>query len=256
MISYIFIDGSYFVFYRYFSLIRWWKTSKQEELENYSENEIFVEKFKKIFKENIENLSKKLNIKNSDIRIIIGKDCIKENIWRKQLFKEYKENRKKNQDIKFFMKLAYDELFINYNIISHPFLEADDCIALYVKNKLNNENEIYIITSDKDYLQLSRENLYIYNLAFKELTKEKSSFQNPEKDLFCKIVMGDISDNISSVFSKCGIKTAEKYFNDKTFFENKLKNENAYDKFYLNQKLIDFNFIPEDIKYEFLQMYN
>ena len=49
----------------------------------------------------------------------------------------------------------------------------------------------------------------LYNLKFKDLTQSKSCFQNPEKDLFCKIVSGDKSDGIPSVFKKCGIKTAE-----------------------------------------------
>ena len=61
------------------------------------------------------------------------------------------------------------------------------------------QQQIFIITSDKDYLQLSRPNVQIYNLAFKKLTEQKSSTGNPECDLFCKIVMGDPSDNIKSV---------------------------------------------------------
>ena len=42
--NYILIDGSYFVYYRYYALCSWWKLSKQEGLPAVS-NPIFKEKF-------------------------------------------------------------------------------------------------------------------------------------------------------------------------------------------------------------------
>ena len=47
---------------------------------------------------------------------------------------------------------------------------------------------------------------------------------------FCKIVTGDPSDNISSVFPKCGPKTALKYFADRELFEKKLQENELYQK--------------------------
>ena len=73
-----------------------------------------------------------------------------------------------------------------------------------------------------------------------------------KKDLFCKIVMGDKSDGIPSIFAKCGIKTAIKCYDDKDYFNKKMERENAYEKFNLNKKIIDFNEIPEELKIEFL----
>ena len=47
-INYILIDGSYFIFYRYYALLAWWKLAKQDEtIEIPIDNEEFVEKFKK-----------------------------------------------------------------------------------------------------------------------------------------------------------------------------------------------------------------
>jgi 5'-3' exonuclease len=48
-------------------------------------------------------------------------------------------------------------------------------------------------------------------------------FNNSDCNLFCKIVTGDKSDNIPSIFKKCGIKTALKYYNDKNLFEAQLE---------------------------------
>ena len=46
----ILIDLSYFIFYRYYALVQWWKLAKPDnELGNPIENLEFVEKFKKHF---------------------------------------------------------------------------------------------------------------------------------------------------------------------------------------------------------------
>lgn len=46
--TFIFIDGSYFCFYRYFALINWWKNAYPEEiLDDPIQNIKFVDKFKK-----------------------------------------------------------------------------------------------------------------------------------------------------------------------------------------------------------------
>jgi 5'-3' exonuclease len=261
---YIFIDGSYYCFYRFHSLINWWKNAYPEDLdvlENPFDNKIFVDKFKKTFQENIHKLTKKLNIhKLVKPIIIVGKDCKRENIWRNKLFAEYKKTRISNNNISPFFKLVYDEdLFIKSGatkILEHPNLEADDCIALSIKQLQKNEIvplDIYVITSDKDYLQLANEEIKIYNLSFKKLTEKNTSSNNNDCDLFCKILMGDISDNISSVFPKCGIKTALKYYNNKDLFESMIKSNSKYnEKYELNKTLIDFNCIPSDLIEEYL----
>ena len=147
-------------------------------------------------------------------------------------FDTYKENRD-TDDFEGgpFFKMAYDELFkqcgIDTILEDYDKLEADDCIAITTKEVLKKypDAEIYIITSDMDYLQLMRENVHIYNLKYKLLCDSKTAFPDPEKNLFCKIVMGDKSDNIPGIFAKCGIKTAEKYFDDRELFTAKLQKE-------------------------------
>ena len=112
--------------------------------------------------------------------------------------------------------------------------------------------KINIITSDKDYLQLAGPQVNIFNLAYKNIT-DSTLGGNAEADLFCKIVMGDTSDNITSVLRKCGPKTALKCYKDKSYFDERMKKENAYEKFELNKKMIDFTCIPQKYKDEFMQ---
>jgi 5'-3' exonuclease len=263
--TFIFIDGSYFCFYRYHSLLTWWKNAFPEDLDvlqNPYQNDKFVDKFKKTFIDNIQKIPKNLKLdKTINPIIIVGKDCKREHIWRNQLFPNYKANRLQNDGFMggpFFKMVYEDNLFIQggaQTILQHPKLEADDCIAISVKYLLNtySTSNIYIITSDKDYLQLAEERVQIYNLAFKKLTDQKSSTRDPRCDLFCKILTGDPSDNISSVFPKCGPKTAMKYYQNKELFKQKLQESIIYQTAYeLNTTIIDFNNIPEELVNEFL----
>ena len=265
--TFIFIDGSYFCFYRYHSLLTWWKNAYPDEtdvLQDPYKNEKFVEKFKKTFIDNIQKIPKGLNLdKSINPIMVVGKDCKRENIWRNQLFPNYKAHRANGPEDGFmggpFFKMAYDEnLFIQggaHSILKHSRLEADDCIAITVKYLLNKYStcNIYIITSDKDYLQLAQQRVHLYNLAFKDLTQQKSCTGNSMCDLFCKILTGDPSDNIPSVFPKCGPKTALKYFENRELFEKKLQESELFKNQYeLNRKIIDFNYIPDDLVQEFM----
>jgi 5'-3' exonuclease len=259
--TFIFVDGSYYCFYRYYALINWWKIAfPLETLDDPFQNTIFVEKFKKTFVENLKQIPKKLKIPKSDIPLlVVGKDCKRSNIWRMELFPEYKANREKEGFMGGpFFKMAYEnELFQQGGakaILHHCKLEADDCIALSVKHllKIYPNCSIYIITSDKDYLQLIAPNVKIFNLSFKNIA-EKSSCGDPLLDLQIKIIMGDISDNIPSVFPKCGIKTAQKCIEDPDFFKKKMNmDEKYYAQYELNKKLINFDFIPSNLTSQFM----
>ena len=262
--TFIFIDGSYFCFYRYHSLLTWWKNAYPEiVIEDPFQNEAFVAKFRKTFVEHVQKLQKNLGIhKSVSPTIIVGKDCKRENIWRNELFPKYKGTRANGAEDGFmggpFFKMVYqDNLFIEggaKTILYHNKLEADDCVALSVKRVLDKyaDCNVYIITSDKDYLQLAEPRVHIYNLAFKKITDQKSSTGSAECDLFCKIVMGDISDNIPSVFPKCGPKTALKYYQDQASFKTRLESSDAFvSQYNTNKKIVDFNEIPVLLQNEF-----
>ena len=264
--TFIFVDGSYYCFYRYFALQQWWKNAYPDEpLDDPYQNEKFVEKFKKTFVENLEQMPKKLKIHKEPIKpiLIVGKDCKRENIWRNDIFKDYKANRANGQEDGFmggpFFKMAYeDELFQKggaKTILKHPRLEADDCIAIAVKYLLNKYPacKIYIITSDRDYLQLNAHNVDLFTLTYKNLADGKTSTGNAANDLKIKIIMGDTSDNIPSVFPKCGLKTAIKCIEDEEFFKKKMaNNKEYYNQYILNENLVNFDKIPQNYVEEFM----
>jgi len=260
--SYILIDGSYFIFFRYYAIHNWFKIAKKDvALDNPIENIDFVNKFKKTFISKIKEIPKKLNLDNP--HIIVGRDCPRATIWRMKLLETYKANRVYDETFKAgpFFKLAYNEdLFTQGGsnmTISCPELEADDCIAILTKEiiKTNKKANITIITSDMDYLQLARPNVQLFDLKFKKLTERKTAYDNPDKDLFIKIVTGDKSDNIQGVFKRCGAKTACKYYDNIELFKKQLdKEEGSKERFLLNKKIIDFNEIPTHLVEKFMKM--
>ena len=114
--------------------------------------------------------------------------------------------------------------------------------------------KIYIITSDRDYLQLNANNVDIYSLTYKNLAEGKTATGNAEDDLKIKIIMGDVSDNIPSVFPKCGLKTAQKCIKDEEFFKKKMSDKKEYyEQYNLNELLINFDKIPCIYVNEFLE---
>lgn len=252
--NFILIDSSYFIFYRFYALLNWWKLAKdQDNIEEIISSDEFSEKFINTFSNKLNEIEKKLKIKNA-IKIV-AKDCPRKDIWRNSLIENYKggRNDKKNAFCKKFFKLVYkNKLFENNNfktILSHDTLEADDCIAITTKHIIESYKyaNVWIIANDMDYLQLSNDRVNIINLKYINLADKKSSCHDADCDKFCKIVCGDKSDNIKGIFNKCGIKTAIKLYKDKEMFKEKLKDKQVYNKYILNKKLIDFNEIPQEL---------
>ena len=266
--NYIIIDGSYFLFYRYYAILNWFKHAKKEiELINPIENEDFVKTFKKTFIDKIKGLSKKLKIDNPTI--IVAKDCHRRDIWRMKSLSTYKGTRDKEDTFLGgpFFEMAYKnkdnnglfkEAGVKY-ILFHPKLEADDCAAITAKwiLKRKPDSNITIITSDTDYMQLIRPGIELYNLHYRKVNTEKNSFGDPDKDLFYKIIGGDKSDNIPAIFKRGGKKKIMKCYEDKEYFRSLLIKEYGNEELGLsavkkNRQLIDFNEIPLHLKNLFL----
>jgi DNA polymerase-1 len=91
--------------------------------------------------------------------------------------------------------------------------EADDVIGYLAKNTLR-EDDVTIMSSDKDYYQLlTRNNIRIYTLGSKKIIDrnvvEKEYGSLPENFALMKSICGDDSDNINGV-PGFGFKTASK----------------------------------------------
>ena len=271
---FILVDTSYWIFYRYFAIMQWWKHSNPdiELFEDPYDTPEFLEKFIKTFVESLDGFKKKQKLHKQRSKsatpctIIAARDCPRKEIWRNKLYNSYKETREKDDTFMggpFFKHVYQDNNKILYeaginHVLKFPNLEGDDIVAItkkYLRNKYP-DSMIYIIANDHDYLQLLDENTEIINFQNKNLRENKKVFPEADKNLFYKIVLGDKSDNIMPVFKKCGPKTCEKYYENKELFLEALaKDKEAKDKFELNKKIIDFNEIPEELVNEFLQEY-
>jgi len=257
--SVVIIDASYYIFYKYYAIHSWWnRAHKDENIDEPINNNVFVSTFKKTFLKQIQNIIKKNNI--IDPIIYIAKDCPRKDIWRQNQINHYKETRDySNFKGGPFFNLVYNSDILNEaginTILYQNRLEADDCAALYIKKimELDSTSELFIIANDHDYMQIvDNTNVFLYNLAYKNLGKHPKFYKEKGKNLFMKIILGDKSDNIKPLFDKCGVKTAEKYFNDIELFKSKLeKNEGFLKKYNHNKQMIDFNEIPEKFREKF-----
>jgi len=260
--NYIIIDVSYWIFYRYFALIQYFKHSKYIEnldIEKLYENPVFVQKFDEMIQNTIKNVKKKLKITKQNSIVIAACDCPRQHIWRNDFYKHYKETRIKNNKfvgIDFFKHVYNSDLLNNSDIdyiFKHKRLEGDDIIAIlknYIR-KTRNDN-IYIIANDHDYLQLIDEYTHVINLQNKNLLHNNNIFPDGNKNLFFKIVQGDKSDNIYPLLKRCSKETIEYYYENPEIFENILKEKNLFEQYQLNKKLISFFEIPVELKNEFI----
>jgi 5'-3' exonuclease len=242
----ILIDCSYYIFYRYFA------TSKWISFQSNNENIDFLKSFEKHFENDLKKLSKRFKTTKSNI--YFGVDCFRTTIWRNEFLNCYKQNRVDNPD---FDRTIFDyfktTLATKYKLklISSDHLEADDIIALIHKQITNKINTV-IITNDSDYVQLQNSNTIIVNMQLKDITIK----HNIENYTIYKALTGDKSDNIKRVgkitkvnagnLIKKPVKEIYKWLED-----NKLLNE-----FNNNMKLIDFNYIPENLANNLLSNIN
>ena len=252
----LFIDMSYYIFHRFYALKSWYKRSQEDELdvENVLENKLFMEKFHKLFIENIKKIKKKHQIDNA--MIIFARDCRRSDIWRNKFYEEYKQtrddkNRSFNPNIFIYTddNIVPDLIKLNMKIFEVENAEGDDIIAV-LKKKIRTKYEdipIYIITNDHDYLQLFDNNTYIYNLQGLNL---RTKSRGEEVDLKLKILQGDTSDNITSIFTKrTTINKILELIKDNEKLEKFLEENEECKKLYnRNKLLIDFNMIPDNIK--------
>lgn len=265
----ILVDASYTSFYRFFATLRWfslnqpdfYKEKKNDVKYDWSENNIFIEKYEKMYLESIIKLVGKKQFNNS--KVIFCLDSPKDNLWRSKLQDDYKGDRADlslKNNFKPTFKFTYDKLIPklikNYSdkifSIRIDKLEADDIIAVICKNleEKHNKLKILLVSGDQDFLQLGRDNLFFINYKTKKsivLSKEDAKEKLKEK-----ILNGDCSDNICSIFPKdkklMPLKLKKELMSDDVKLNKYLEdNVDIKKKYELNQKLIDFNFIPKNL---------
>ena len=92
-------------------------------------------------------------------------------------------------------------------------IEADDTIA-YISQQLLTDSDIFIMSTDKDFLQLVDDRVKVWSPTKKKLYTKDEVFEEygiPSRNILTyRILDGDKSDNITGI-SGCGIKSIIKY---------------------------------------------
>jgi 5'-3' exonuclease len=245
----ILIDASYYVFYRYFATFRWFSFQKIDvPTESIVSNEVFINAFYKHVDSDIKKICKKWKTVKGNI--VFCMDCMRCDIWRNDIYKDYKVSRVHSQNFNGqIFPIFYQYMkTLNINMISSDRLEADDVIYVtqaQIKKNLG-ASKIIIITNDNDFLQLVSDDVLVFNMQFKEIRTRGTN--NAETDLLVKAIYGDKSDNIPKIAQ--GITKEKALVIAQMLPEeriNYMKQNGMYDNFIFNMKLISFENIPKEL---------
>tara|TARA_B100001559_G_scaffold306734_1_gene298270 strand:- start:171 stop:1019 length:849 start_codon:yes stop_codon:yes gene_type:complete len=189
--------------------------------------------------------------------------------WRKDVFPQYKSNRKKMRESSDFdwntifntLNVLKEELRENfpYKMLEVYGAEADDIIATICESQ---KEKIMIVSGDKDFIQLQKyKNVKQWNPVQKKMLNGK----NPELYLKEHIIKGDRSDGIPNVLSDDNSfvdKIRQKPLTKKKIqswvehdFMDVAPNEQAKRNYHRNTTLVDLSKIPQDLKDKIKETY-
>lgn len=188
--------------------------------------------------------------------------------FRHEQFKDYKANRQKapNELVQQFQLIREVLEIHNIKSVEVDGFEADDLAGTFAC-AAKDQADVYLITSDKDYLQLIDENIKVIltkkgvtNIEEMDLKSMEEEYGlTPAQFVDLKALMGDSSDNIpgvAGVGEKTGLKLLHEYKSLDNIYDNidnikgKLKEKLITDKMqaYMSQTL---SRIVTDIPIEF-----
>jgi len=138
--------------------------------------------------------------------------------FRNQIYSEYKANRSEPPDdlIPQFDYIRKSVLAFNLPSVELINYEADDLIATYTNQILDEGAKVTIVSSDKDLMQLYKKNVRIYDPMKNKFISEKDISNKfgvtAEKVIDVQALAGDSSDNVPGV-PGIGVKTASELIN-------------------------------------------
>ena len=194
--------------------------------------------------------------------------CDSKNVWRREIFPNYKAGRKANRaksehDWDAIFSMLHNikneiKTFLPYKVIEIETAEADDIIATLIKKNKRviapeHKKKVLILSGDKDFIQLHEPNVKQYNPV---LNKFVGKGEEPSLYIKEHIFKGDRSDGIPNILSDDNVfiegrrqrPLSKKKINSwveevfMTFTEEEQKN---YDR---NRKLIDLSCIPHELE--------
>ncbi len=191
------------------------------------------------------------------------------NSWRYGVWDRYKEDRRlKNKANK--EEFPWEEYYKQYDgflaeiktsfpvkMIQIPSCEADDIIGVIVQNI---SDPVEIISTDKDFLQLSSDRVKIYN----PMKKMHVSHPNPKMFLAEQIMMGQNKDSIFNIKTPLDHPFGKRKpgFGPKAFEKvleygigDWLKDNGLMERYKFNKMLMDFKMIPTQVKNTIMNTY-
>ena len=196
--------------------------------------------------------------------------CDSKNVWRREIFPNYKAGRKANRaksehdwDAIFSMLATIKneiKTFLPYKVIELETAEADDIIATLVRRSKRiiqpeHKRNVLILSGDKDFIQLHGPNVKQYNPV---LNKFVGKGEEPSLYIKEHIFKGDRSDGIPNILSDDNVfiegrrqkplskKKINSWVDDVFFYTHFTEEEQKnYDR---NRKLIDLSCIPQELE--------
>ena len=203
--------------------------------------------------------------------------CDGRHYWRRGYFEYYKASRKKNREasdlnwnqIFDILSKIRDEIKANfpYKVVHIDRAEADDIIAALTAHaqEFGSYEKVMIVSSDGDFKQLHPlGDVKQFSPMHKKLVISKHD--EVKRQLIEHIVKGDAGDGIPNILSKddhfvredAGRQAMVSAKRLQEFFDKGIeacRNDEEKRNWQRNQTLVDFNFIPEDLRQEILNDY-
>jgi len=196
--------------------------------------------------------------------------CDNKDNWRKEVFPEYKANRRKNRenditDWKTLFELLHEmreELtkYFPYKVMHVDTAEADDIIGVLVDHC--EETPTLILSSDKDFIQLQK---YQGVRQWSPLQK-KFIVGDPVESLYDKTIRGDTGDGVPNILSSDDTLITEGK-RQTPITKKKMElwrgkkpeefcNEAMLRNYHRNKTLVDLRETPESIRINIVNQYD
>lgn len=183
--------------------------------------------------------------------------------WRKKSFPYYKAHRsaaRKKSTVDWAellrqvntIKKEIIDVF-PYKVIEVDHAEADDIIGVLTRKSIKDNEDVMIVSGDKDFIQLQIDNNLVQQWD-KRLDKYVGA-SDPKRYLFEHVLKGDSGDGIPNILSPSDSivnkirqkpmtqKRMDEYWEDKAALKQ-------FPRFIENLKIIDLNFTPKEIQKE------
>ena len=200
--------------------------------------------------------------------------CDDKNNWRKEVFPEYKANRRKNRenditDWKTLFELLHEmredlTKYFPYKVRHVDSAEADDIIGVLIENLARDDRlpPTLILSSDKDFIQLQK----FDNVKQWSPLQKKFIVGDPVESLYDKTIRGDTGDGIPNILSSDDTLITEGK-RQTPVTKKKMElwrgkkpeefcNEAMLRNYHRNKTLVDLRETPESIRINIVNQYD